>query len=107
MKAYFSLGNFNNQTEFNRYMGLDILEQAEDDYIMDLDKIEVGYDFIVLYPTGYDKQVIRRKEWLNATHSAFVSLAINEQAMQMHGEGFKRFTATQDPDGMVRVDYRA
>ncbi|MGN0735221.1 MAG: hypothetical protein ACI4LP_05310 [Anaerovoracaceae bacterium] len=91
MKAYFSTGNFNNQEEYNTYVALPEEEKAEDDFIVDLDKLVIGYGNIVLFGTDGKTQVIPRKSYYYA-----MSVAVNDIALVTHGPGFKSCTIVAD-----------
>lgn len=91
MKAYFSTGNFNSQEEYNTYIALPEEEKAEDDFVMDLDKLVIGYEKIVLFGIDGKTQVIPRKTYFSA-----MSVAVNDVALVTHGPGFKHCTIVSD-----------
>lgn len=91
MKAHLSIGNFNNQEEYNAYVAIPENERAKDDFILDLNKLVIGYENIVLFGVDSGVQVIPRKPFLTA-----MSVAVNGIALATHGSGFKPCTLISD-----------
>ena len=77
-----SLGNWNNQAEYDAYKALSPMDRAAGDFELPATKVLVGYRKIVIY-TPWGKEVLPR--W---NGSAAYSLAIDGKAICMEGEDF-------------------
>ena len=90
MKAHLSIGNFNNQEEYNAYVDT-LNEQDKEDFILDLNKLVIGYENIILFGVDSGTQVIPRKPLLTT-----MSIAVNDIVITTHGESFKPCTIVSD-----------
>ena len=97
-KVEISLGNWNNQAEYDAYMALDPICQAEDDFELQATKVLVGYRKIVIY-TPWGKQVLPRRNGSSA-----YSLAIDGKAICTDGEDF--IPLEFDVQGVSRNDLK-
>lgn len=112
LHLFISLGNFNNQAEYDAYRALPEEDTAEDDYeINSVYMLSVGYSRIVKHwisseDAGMQKTVTVRKERTGANYSAY-SIAVNGKALVMSGPDFVPFTVvpSDNADGF-EVFYR-
>ena len=109
---FISLGNFNNQAEYDAYRALPEEDTADEDYEIDgVYMLSVGYSRIVEYfssskADGMQKRVITRKERIGADYYAY-SIAVNGKALIMSGPEFVPFTVvpSDNADGF-EIMYR-
>lgn len=112
MKAAISYGTFNNQEEYERYNSLPLQEQAEEDFGIDIETLEVGYRKIVFHCTDGHKMVMNRVRGYNpcTKEKWYVSIAIDEcfdgdwdhfTALTMGGPEFRPFIVSADDENKV------
>ena len=89
MNAYFSEDNFNNQTEYDNYINLDIREQAEDDFILDVEYMSIGYRHILICTTDGRKQLLNRITGVFHGKKHHYSIAVDAAYTGTSGVGYK------------------
>lgn len=112
LEIFASLGNFNNDEEYQRYTALPIEDQAEDDHVFqDVSRLIVGYGHVRLMKqdaTGRERCATtypRKTTTGNALTP--ISIAINGHGVVMHGPDFVPFTAVPaDNENGFEIKYR-
>lgn len=98
LEIYASLGNFNNDEEYQQYIAMPIEDQADDDHLFtDVSRLVVGYGRVrvmVEDAAGHERcaATYARKPLTGNVHTP-VSIAINGHGVVMHGPDFVPFTA--------------